>query len=77
MKVAVVFNEIDPHSYQKKEKKERLDFIPYFEIEDNHPFYEYEKIVNSLKKSGYDAYLLNIKDNLNLFLEDLEKNNLM
>jgi len=74
MKVAVVFNEIDPHSYQKKEKKERLDFIPYFEIEDNHPFYEYEKIVNSLKKSGYDAYLLNIKDNLNLFLEDLEKN---
>ncbi len=74
MKVAVVFNEVVTHTYKNEEKRKNLDFTPYFEIEDTNPLHEYEKIVNSLKKSGYDAYLLNIKDNLNLFLEDLNRN---
>ncbi|MEG8946503.1 D-alanine--D-alanine ligase family protein [Rosettibacter firmus] len=74
MKVAVVFNDTGIESRKKNEKKGNLGFTPYFEIEEVNPLQEYEKIVNSLKKSGYDAYLLNIKDNLDLFFKDLDKN---
>ncbi|MCX7798290.1 MAG: ATP-grasp domain-containing protein [Melioribacter sp.] len=74
MKVAVVYNDTSSDFYEKKDKKENLNFTPYFEIEEIDPALEYEKIANSLKKSGYDAYTLNIKDNLNLFIEDTKKN---
>lgn len=76
MKVAVIFNEADPKIYENKSKKNAVDlnFQPYFELEEINPLLEYEKIAESLRKFGYEAYTLNIKDNLNLFLADLEKN---
>lgn len=74
MKVAVVFNDTSSNYYENKEKKSNLNFKPYFEIEEVNPLHEYEKIADSLRKSGYEAYVLNIKDNISLFLEDVRKN---
>lgn len=76
MKVAIIFNEASPEIYKKVRKKNEkdLDFKPYFELEEVNPLLEYEKIADSLRKSGYDAYILNIRDNLNLFFEDLDRN---
>src|SRR4030043_1161055 len=76
MKVAVVFNETYPEIYKKKPKKEKkdLDFKPYFDLEGLDPISEYETIADALNKSGYEAYTLNIMDNLNVFIKDLDKN---
>ncbi|GAB4127736.1 MAG: ATP-grasp domain-containing protein [Ignavibacteriales bacterium] len=76
MKVAVVYNDISIN--QKKEKRvetpDNLDFDPHFKIEEYDSRAEFELIVNLLKKSGYEAYSLNIKDNIKLFLNDFHKN---
>ncbi len=75
MKVAVVFNEVYPEIYQsKKVRTKDLEFRPVFGMGENNPISEYEYIAKSLIKAGYEAYTLNILDNLQLFIKDYEKN---
>ena len=75
MKVAVVFNEVNPEIYQsQKVRTKDLDFKPVFGIGENNPISEYEYMAKSLTKAGYEAYTLNIMDNLQLFIKDYEKN---
>ncbi|MCX6174658.1 MAG: ATP-grasp domain-containing protein [Ignavibacteriales bacterium] len=75
MKVAVVFNEVNPEIYQsKKVRTKDLDFKPVFGMDENNPISEYEYMAKSLTKAGYEAYTLNIMDNLQLFIKDYEKN---
>ena len=76
MKVAIVFNEAYPNiedEYQTELPK-NLDFKPYFTIEESDPIAEYEGIAKKLRQAGYDAYILNILDNVNKFLTDYKKN---
>lgn len=76
MKVAIVFNEAHPNLYKtdKKRRGKDIGFQPYFEIEYINPISEFESIANTLKKSGYEAYILNIMDNFNVFIKDFDKN---
>lgn len=82
MKVAVIFNEDYPgleSEYQtelnkKPVKEEELDFEPYFEIEESDPIKEYEEIAEALREGGYDAYILNIRDDIDIFFRDYKKN---
>ncbi|OGU54556.1 MAG: D-alanine--D-alanine ligase [Ignavibacteria bacterium RBG_13_36_8] len=76
MKVAVVFNEAYPEimdEYQTEMPKD-LGFKPYFDITQSDPIAEYETLAKSLRKVGFEAYILNILDNVNIFLRDYEKN---
>ena len=76
MKVAVVFNEAYPElkdEYQTELPKD-LDFKPYFDLDESDPIAEYESIAKHLRRAGYEAYILNILDDLHIFLRDLEKN---
>jgi len=75
MKVAIVYNEVNPDLYQKKKGKAKdLDFKPVFALESLNPISEYEDMAKSLQKVGYDAYTLNIMDSLQILTKDLEKN---
>lgn len=83
MKVAVIFNEEYPgleSSYQTEMKKpepkkvEELDFEPYFEIEESDPIAEYEEIAVALREGGHEAYILNIRDDIDVFFKDYKKN---
>ncbi len=76
LKVAVVFNEAHPDFYIKSVEHElkELDFVPYFEVEEQTPIEEYELLARRLSKSGVDAYPLNVKDDLQLLLRNLQKN---
>ncbi len=75
LKVAVIFNEAHPEMYVKSVEHElkELDFIPYFEVEELTPIEEYEILAGRLVKTGLDAYPLNIKDDLQLLLRNLKK----
>ncbi len=75
-KVAIVFNEAQPDYYVKSVEHEikELDFIPYFEVEELTPIEEYELMAEKLRKSGLEAYPLNIFDNLSILLKDIKKN---
>ena len=76
MKVAVLFNEAYPEledGYSTEYPRD-LGFTPYFDLDESDPIAEYESIAKHLRKAGYDAYILNILDDVNIFLEDLEKN---
>ena len=76
IKVAVVFNEPHPELYIKLDdlKEKKLDFIPYFEVEDITPIEEYEIMAAKLRKAGINAYTLNIKDDIQTILKDIKKN---
>lgn len=75
MKVAIVYNEVNPDLYKKtKGKAKDLDFKPVFGLESLNPISEYEDMAKSLQKVGYDAYTLNIMDSLQILTKDLEKN---
>lgn len=76
MKAAIVYNEAYPHLESQYQTKltEKLDFEPYFEIEQSDPIAEYESMAEELRKAGFDVYIINILDDVNLFLEDYEKN---
>jgi len=74
LKVAVIFNEANPELYQKtKNKLKKLDFTPYFEVQDFTPVEEYQIITEALRKEGVDAYALNILDDIHLLMKDLKK----
>jgi D-alanine-D-alanine ligase len=76
MKVAVIFNEAYPEiedQYSTEYPKD-LGFKPYFDLDECDPIAEYESIAAHLRKTGYEAYILNILDDVNIFLEDIKKN---
>lgn len=74
MKVAVVFNEVNPEIYETpKRSAKKLDFKPVFDLNTLNPLYEYELIAKSLQKAGYEAYTLNIMDSIQHFIKDYEK----
>ncbi len=76
MKVAVVYNEAYPELYDQysTEYPQNLAFKPYFDIDESDPIAEYEAIAKHLRKAGFDSYILNILDDLNIFLKDVENN---
>jgi D-alanine-D-alanine ligase len=72
--VLVLYNEAHPEFYLKPEEESKeLDFKPYFEVENLTPMEEYEIIVNRLRKLGFDAYSLNIKDSVHAFLDEVNR----
>jgi D-alanine-D-alanine ligase len=75
LNVAVIYNEPSPELYVKTKEQEEADvnFKTYFEIDDMTPMEEYEVLVRKLKRLGVDAYTLNIKDDLQLMLDDIKK----
>ncbi len=75
LKVAVVFNEANPELYIKNKElvKHDLDFIPYFEVDDLNPIDEYEILAKRLSKTGINAYTLNIKDDIQILIDDFKK----
>ncbi|MGD8779980.1 MAG: ATP-grasp domain-containing protein [Ignavibacteria bacterium] len=76
MKVAVIYNEAYPelnNEYQTELPKE-LNFKPYFDLDESDPIAEYEQMAEHLRKAGFDAYILNILDDMDIFLNDYEKN---
>jgi len=72
IKVAVLYNESNPDIYlsQKIEKKE-LGFTPYFDFPDFNPVEEYRQLAEMISSLGYEAYSLNVNDDLNILLENL------
>lgn len=75
IKVAVVFNEAHPEFYKIPESTEKTgEFKEYFEVEELTPMEEYEQMAKRLCKVGLDAYTLNIKDDIQLILDDIKKN---
>lgn len=76
MKVAVIYNEdyADLESEYSTELHKKLDFEPYFEIQESDPIKEYAELAEDLKKEGFDAYILNLRDNIDIFFRDYEKN---
>lgn len=76
MKVAVVFNEAYPELQDEylTQYPKNLGFKPYFDLDQRDAIAEYEFIAKILRKYGYEAYILNILDNINIFLKDYEKN---
>ncbi len=76
LKVAVVYNEEYPELEDEysTELPKKLDFEPYFEIEESDPIAEYEELAADLRRVGFNAYILNIRDNIDLFFKDYEKN---
>ena len=77
MKIAVVYNEAYPElndGYATEFPKD-LDFKPYFDLDECDPIAEYEGIAKALRKAGNDAYIVNILDDVNIFLSDYKTNN--
>lgn len=76
MKVAVIFNDftLEETPSSPAQKNPDLGFKPYFAISNHDPLADFRDIVNAINKSGYDAYLLNIRDDINLFMDDFLTN---
>jgi len=75
IKVLVLYNEAHPEFYHKPIKPApALDFKPYFEVDDLTPMEEYEIIAKKLKRVGFDAYTLNLKDDIFSLLELVKQN---
>ena len=76
MKVAIVYNEAYPElsDHYQTELPKDLGFKPYFDLTESDPIAEYEDIAKILRKAGFDAYILNLLDDLDIFLKDYRKN---
>jgi len=76
LKVTVVYNEAAPELYHKTTETETPtgNFIPYFEVEEFTPMEEFEYIAKKLQKVGFDAYTLNILDNIQSMLDNFKQN---
>jgi len=76
MKVAIIYN--DPHPEVHLESSFRnveLNFEPYFDIcAATDPHEGYRAIADGLIEAGYDAYILNLKDSYQTFLDDYNTN---
>ena len=74
IKVLVLYNEAHPELYHKTdEPTPELDFKTYFEVEELTPMEEFEIIAKRLKKLGFDAYTLNLKDDIFVLLNEIDK----
>jgi len=71
--VAVIYNEAAPELYQKQEvpEPEKLNFIPYFEVEDKTPMEEYEIFADRIRKRGFNCYTVNIMDDFHFLIHNL------
>lgn len=75
IKVLVLYNEANPDFYRKPaEPITEPDFKPYFEVDNLTPMEEYEIIAKKLKRAGFDAYALNLKDDIFSLLELVKQN---
>jgi D-alanine-D-alanine ligase len=76
LKIAVAYNEANPDYYKKQGdfEKNDLNFTPYFEVENLTPIEEFDLLTQRLCKSGFNAYSLNIKDDIEFLIADLKKN---
>lgn len=75
IKVAIVYNESHPEFYKIPESTEKVgDFKDYFEVENLTPMEEYELMAKRISKGSIDSYTLNIKDSIQVFLDDLKNN---
>lgn len=75
IKVLVLYNEAHPEFYHKPaEPAPELDFKPYFEVDNLTPMEEYEIIVKKLKRVGFDAYSLNLQDDIYSLLNLISEN---
>jgi len=76
LKLAIIYNEASPELYKKPEEVTAPtgNFVPYFEVEEMTPMEEFEYIAGKLKKVGFNAYTLNIKDDIELLVDHLKKN---
>ncbi len=75
IKVLVLYNEANPEFYQKPAKPApELDFKLYFEVETLTPMEEYDIIVKKLKRAGFEVQSLNMKDDLSIFLNEVNNN---
>ncbi len=75
MKVAIVFNEVNPEIYENLQRSAKnLDFKPVFDLQSLNPLNEFEFMAESLRKAGYEAYTFNIMDSIQSFIKDYEKN---
>lgn len=75
LKVLVLFNEANPDYYLKTAKPvPEPDFKPYFEVENLTPMEEFEIIAKKLKRVGFEAYTLNLKDDIFRLLELVKQN---
>lgn len=75
MKVAIVYNEVEPEIYSKiKYDIKQVNFETNFDLESPDPIAEFNFMVEALREEGYEAYSLNIKDDLFSFIKDYEKN---
>lgn len=74
IKVAVLFNESNPDIYltEKVETKD-LGFTPYFDFPEFNPVEEYRQLAEKISTLGYEAYSLNVDDDINILLENLRK----
>ncbi|MFA7229593.1 MAG: D-alanine--D-alanine ligase, partial [Melioribacteraceae bacterium] len=71
MKVAIVFNEVNPEIYETvKRSSKGLDFKPVFDMQSLNPITEFEYMAKSLQKAGYEAYTFNIMDSIQNFIKD-------
>lgn len=75
IKVAVVYNEPQPEMYQKTSdlKSPEGENKPYFEVDNATPMEEFAFVAQKLNNAGFNAYTLNIKDNLKAMLANLQE----
>lgn len=75
IKVAIVYNEAQPEMYRKvsETEPETLEFKTYFEVDKTTPMEEYEFIAKKLASVGFNAYTMNIMDNLDLMLNKIKE----
>jgi D-alanine-D-alanine ligase len=75
IRVAVIYNESEPEMYKKPPENpdsDELNFVPYFEVDKTTPMDEYEYVAERLRNVGFDAFTLNIKDDLKVLLDTLK-----
>jgi len=71
----VITGKPEPEMYKKPAENsisEQADFVPYFEVDKTTPMDEYDYVAERLRNVGFDAFTLNIKDNLQLLLNTLK-----
>jgi D-alanine-D-alanine ligase len=73
IKVAIVYNEPEPEMYRKSSEVEipEPEFKAYFEVSKMTPMEEFDCIAEKLNNVGFQAYTINIKDDLGLMLKNL------
>ena len=76
IKVAIVYNEPTPEMYTRSANKNApgAGFKHYIGTENLTPMEEYDYLAKRLNRVGFNAYTLNIFDNLRRMLDDFEKN---